>query len=257
MNSINTESHKDPAQLEREVDQSRAHMSETLNALEERLSPTHLLEQALTYARQNSGEFSQNLVETVKRNPVPTLLTAVGLSWMMFGQQQSSTKTSGAYDTGYTGSYGSTTSTGSDVSGQASIADRGRNIKNDLSNSTAGAKAKISQGTDHLKHQAQHAADSLRHQSERAKASFTQMLEQQPLALGALGIALGALIGGALPPTRQEDKLMGNTRDNVLEKSKAKTKEAYDKTRAFSHELAEDARKSSQSKNEHSPYGPQ
>ena len=50
---------------------------------------------------------------------------------------------------------------------------------------------------------------------------------------------------------------MGNTRDNVLEKSKAKTKEAYDKTRAFSHELAEDARKSSKPKNEHSPYGPQ
>jgi hypothetical protein len=261
MSSINAESHKDPAQLEREVDQSRAHMSETLHALEERLSPTHLLEQALTYARQNSGEFSQNLVDTIKRNPVPSLLTAVGLSWMMFGQQSRHSHASAGYNSGYTGAYGGmssgTASTGNGISDDTPITDRSNSSKNDLSSSAAGAKAKMEHGAEHLKHQAQHAADSLRHQGERARASFTQLLEQQPLALGALGVALGALLGGALPSTQQEDKLMGKTRDKVVEKSTTRVKETYDKTRSFGHELADDARRSSQSKDERSPYGPQ
>src|SRR5690606_19769588 len=87
--NINTESQKDPSQLEREVDERRAHMGETLSALEEKLSPNHLIEQVLDYSRKNGGEFSRNLVNTVKNNPVPTLLTAVGLAWLMSGQNRS------------------------------------------------------------------------------------------------------------------------------------------------------------------------
>src|SRR5690606_29129940 len=88
--NINTESQKNPDQLEREVDERRAHMSETLSALEEKLSPGHMIDQVLAYTRTNGGEFSQNLVNTIKRNPVPSVLTAVGLAWLMFDQNKSS-----------------------------------------------------------------------------------------------------------------------------------------------------------------------
>ncbi len=54
----------------------------------------------------------------------------------------------------------------------------------------------------------------------RAKSNFSHMLEEQPLMLGVLGIAVGTLLGAALPSTRREDQMMGRTRDNMLEKAK-------------------------------------
>lgn len=250
-NSINAESHKDPAQLEREVDQSRAHMSETLNALEEKLSPAHLMDQVLTYARQNSGEFSQNLVDTIKRNPVPTLLTAVGVGWLIYGQQHPR-PTSTNYGTRHEGSYSATTG-----STHTSLSERGQHLQDNLSKSAAGVKSRLDQSADNLKHQAQHAKESLRHQSDRAKASVTDVLEHQPLALGALGVALGALIGGALPPTRQEDRLMGKARDSVVDKTKTAARDIYDKSRDFGHEIKEETQRSFHQQNPQSPYGPQ
>lgn len=252
MTSINTESHKDPAQLEREVDQSRAHMSETLSALEEKLSPAHLVDQVLTYARQNSGEFSQNLVDTVKRNPVPTLLTAVGLGWLIYGQQHPRAATP-SYGSRYEGTHTTTTA----GSAHTSLSERGKHLQDDVGKSAAGIKTRMDQSADNLKHQAQHAKESLRHQSERAKAGFTEMLEHQPLALGALGIALGALIGGALPPSRQEDKLMGKARDSVAEKTKTTAQDMYNKTRDLGREVTEDAKRSFHQQPQQSPYGPQ
>src|SRR5690606_25868749 len=111
-------------------------------------------------------------------------------------------------------SYSYTSTTGG--SSHTSLTEACKLMQDHLRKSATDMKTQLNQGADHLKHQAQHAADSLRHQGERAKVGFTHMLEQQPLALGALGIALGALIGGALPPTRQEDKLLGKTRDHLV-----------------------------------------
>lgn len=51
----------------------------------------------------------------------------------------------------------------------------------------------------------------------RAKRGFLDTLEEQPLVLGAIGIAVGAALGAALPPTEREDELMGETRDQLKE----------------------------------------
>jgi hypothetical protein len=64
------------------------------------------------------------------------------------------------------------------------------------------------------------ARDGSRYQVERARESFSHMLHDQPLMLGALGVALGAAIAAALPPTRREDELFGAARDKTLERAK-------------------------------------
>jgi hypothetical protein len=56
-------------------------------------------------------------------------------------------------------------------------------------------------------------------------------LEEQPFVLGAIGLAIGAAIGAMLPPTNQEDHLMGEARDNILEKGKELGANAYEKGR--------------------------
>lgn len=232
--NINTEAQKDPSQLEREVDERRAHMGETLNALEEKLSPNHLIEQVLDYSRKNGGEFSRNLVNTVKNNPIPTLLTAVGLAWLIAGQNKSSSghqshaMTSTTSDTARM-RYGSDTTTSHSSMGQSA------------SHSAANLKHRAANMTSHLRDQAQHTSESLRHQSQRAQAGFSQLLEEQPLAMGALGIAIGALLGGSLPSTQTEDRLMGSSRDTLADKASHQVKETYEKAAELGQKAVQEA----------------
>jgi hypothetical protein len=46
-------------------------------------------------------------------------------------------------------------------------------------------------------------------QANRAREGFNTLLEEQPITLGALGLAVGAAIGAMLPSTEQEDRLLG------------------------------------------------
>jgi len=49
----------------------------------------------------------------------------------------------------------------------------------------------------------------------RARQGFLHTLDEHPLVLGAIGLALGAALGSALPPSESEDRLMGQTRDRL------------------------------------------
>ena len=43
-----------------------------------------------------------------------------------------------------------------------------------------------------------------------------RQLRERPLAVGAAAVAIGTMVGCALPHTDAEDQLMGETRDSVL-----------------------------------------
>jgi Protein of unknown function (DUF3618) len=79
---------RSPAELEREVRESRADVERTLDAIQERLSPGQLVDQVAHYMRDNGGEFARNLGDTVRQNPVPVVLVGVGLAWMMLGSRR-------------------------------------------------------------------------------------------------------------------------------------------------------------------------
>lgn len=78
---------KNPEQLEREVDQARERLGSTANELSGRLSPGELIDQALGMAREHGGEFGRNLGSQMKNNPMPLILTSVGISWMMMADK--------------------------------------------------------------------------------------------------------------------------------------------------------------------------
>ena len=66
-------------------------------------------------------------------------------------------------------------------------------------------------------------------QANQARERFNTLLEEQPLILGAVGLAVGAMIGAAFPSTEQEDRLVGEIRDKTLNKGKELGAQAYQK----------------------------
>ena len=79
---------KDPATLEREINQTRAEMNQTLDSLERKLTAGQLLDQCLTFFGMKGTEIGSSLGRCIKDNPMPVLLTATGIGWMMFGPNQ-------------------------------------------------------------------------------------------------------------------------------------------------------------------------
>ena len=81
---------KSPEEVQREVRQSRAEVEETLEAIQERLSPGQLFEQAVDYMRSSNGsDFLRNLGAAVRDNPVPVALVGTGLAWLMMSGARS------------------------------------------------------------------------------------------------------------------------------------------------------------------------
>jgi hypothetical protein len=72
----------------------------------------------------------------------------------------------------------------------------------------------------HLAHQASDVAGTVatgaRRSAHRAEEGFQRTLHDNPMAIGAAAIAMGAIVGFSLPRTKAEDSLMGAARDQVV-----------------------------------------
>lgn len=79
-----TDAHESAAEIERNLDQTRARLNRNLGTLEDRMSPNQIMEQALAYLRTGQGAaFTRNLGNSVRDNPLPAVITGIGLAWLM------------------------------------------------------------------------------------------------------------------------------------------------------------------------------
>lgn len=187
---------KDARQIEREADQTREAMAETLDALQRKLSPGELLDRGLGYMREHGGEFAAHLGNDVKDNPLPTLLVGAGLAWMMASGRRPDAPIR----------YGSDlrpAARGSLAAGNGQPQGSGKGMKQ-----AAHSAAESVQDRAHAvgNFASEHYAE--------ARAGFSHMLEEQPLFLGGLAFAIGAALGAAAPGTRKEEEAVNKFRRN-------------------------------------------
>jgi ElaB/YqjD/DUF883 family membrane-anchored ribosome-binding protein len=205
-----------------EIERTREEMDSTLTAIEQRLTPGQLVDQGIDYLR-NSGanEFVQNLGGQVKTNPMPVALVGIGVAWLMATGRKPQQQSSGSMS-GYMARAGEKTGELRDqASGMAQSAkDRMNEGKQALRDKVSEAKDRVSSMTD-----------TARTQMERVKGGMDYMMREQPLALGAIGVAIGALLAAMAPRTRQEDQLMGETRDRLMDQAKDAGKEKIEQVK--------------------------
>jgi len=240
-------------QLERETEQTRARLAETLEELRS-MTPGRVLDEVLEYAKEGGGDFMRNLGTQVVENPLPATLIGAGIAWYVMSNGKASAGTSGRPNGNGQGwsdetSYGIETGTMAEAGQSAWDAGRGlgnkasstmRSVKetaqsaaSSLSNAASTVTDKASSAYDAMSSTASRTAESVKSAAtsvaqstaamqESAMATTRSMLDfakDQPLVLIGLGLALGAALGTALPETETEDRLMGETADEVKDKA--------------------------------------
>lgn len=73
--------------------------------------------------------------------------------------------------------------------------------------------------------------------AERVEDRFQSTLRTNPLAVGAVALALGTAVGLALPQTEPENALMGDTRDSLLDKAQDLAQETMGKVQDVAGEI--------------------
>lgn len=177
---IRMDSRRDPAELEREIHSHRQRIESLVTALEDRLSPGELVNRALGYGKDGGRQFATNLSHSVRANPLPTLMTAAGMLWLYAGRDRPLEQPVVVVD-----------------------------------DDSPGVRDRLAGGWESTKDKAGSARQFTSRQAQRVGDGFHRMLDENPVALGALGVAAGAILGAMLPSTESEDRWMGDMRDRV------------------------------------------
>ncbi len=264
-------------EIRSEIDRTRSDMDETFAALDAKLTPREIGLELWNLFKGGSSTGASKVWRVAREHPMPAAVVGLGLGWLMV---ESSRKTD-AYDGRETGDYtgwsggsfrkGYAAETG--PSGKASealsaakdkVQDVAGGVKDALS--TAGDKVSDAAGwtkehASDLGHQVADKASSLGHQVtdrasglrrqaksgvRRARVGFWQTMEQNPLMVGAATLALGVIVGLALPSTDKEDELMGETRDHLLDGVKEAGQQVLDKGKHVAEAVADKVKEEAQ-----------
>lgn len=77
---------KTSAEIERDVEVSRARLENTLGDIRERMTAGQIVDEIFAYAKTSGGgEMTRNLGRSIRENPLPLLLVGAGIGWMMLG----------------------------------------------------------------------------------------------------------------------------------------------------------------------------
>jgi ElaB/YqjD/DUF883 family membrane-anchored ribosome-binding protein len=251
-------------QLEKQVDKTRGSIEETLAELRERLSPPSLVEEALGYAKENGGaDFVRNLGRQVADNPLPVALMGAGLAWLMVAQNRSA---NGAGSTGagrlhgpakrteamsnYDDTGRSNMRSGSDDSDTRGMTDKAKEMLSRASDtmgdmrdrasdvmgrareSTSGAYDKVSGAYGKVSGTVSRSMSSAVDTVSSAMPSsrgITNFLQEEPMVLAGVGVALGAIIGALLPRTELEERYIGPTAEQLKEQAKSVAREQWER----------------------------
>jgi ElaB/YqjD/DUF883 family membrane-anchored ribosome-binding protein len=218
----------------------------------------------------------------VRDNPLPIALATIGLGWWMWNQRAGSRSDYGyrsVFDEADSGAgYGDA---GADAGAYRTFdSERGVWIGGEEGESTAGRmKDAVSSATDRArdaaaraggrareamasaKGRARHAVSDVSgrtrevagraqrqigYAGRRAGTQLQYWMEHNPLAVGAVAMAVGAAVGMALPETRREQRLMGDARDRVVERGKALAQDAVDRAKQAAQQVVETAKDAAQ-----------
>jgi len=239
---------KTSAELEREVEDARGRIDQTVEALKDKMQPKEMFDEATKMMGGASNKVLTTAVEQLRENPIPIALIGLGVAWLAISQtKRHATGGSGYQAAGYYPTY---EGYDEDEGLRAKVKAKAEAAKAKLAETAERAKARLAdaqhQAADGVAsargkagdyaHKAQEKAGQYAHLAQEkageysrvARQRFDETLESEPLVIGAIGLAVGAAIGAALPSTPIERRYIGPARAKVADRAKASLDDVKD-----------------------------
>lgn len=248
---VETLEEKSPAEIRAEIERTRSEMSDTINSIQEKFSPENLKDQAQEMVRDATiGKVEQmtdqatrkvkglgeSVMETIRQNPVPAVMAGIGLSWLVTASMTNgSSQTSYNHYQSHNGSnYGASRMGNGQTQGK--VQEIASDVQDKAGQLVDDARNQVQNLTEEAREKADEMAWRLQEQKRMAADRFSQLLNERPLAVAAAAFAIGAAIGLSLPETPQENQLLGEMRDNFVEKAQETTQTTMQKVRRVAEE---------------------
>lgn len=244
---MSTSDRQSSSEVEHEAEDVRAGLANTLDQLRDNLKPEHVIEEVVGNARIGASTLADSIYAVAKEHPVPAVLIGAGIAMILGFGARSATRGQGSADFGPRDrlppprqlreptlfesaksglasmgrSVGSAVGSAKDAAADSVGATRGfvADASTQMSNRVSGLTGSA---TDTITHYSQTARDTMKNVTtslpRSGRQTYSQLsgiLEEQPLILAALGVAVGAALGAALPTTETEDQWMGSASSSV------------------------------------------
>jgi hypothetical protein len=251
-------------EIRAEIEQTREEMSETVNAIQDRLRPGNLASNAADNLREAASERVRDIAESepvqyARSNPIPTAMVGIGiagLAWLAFSRRESSDYSDSRYQgtsrdwrvgprrydsaDAYRGSepygYGSGSSGYGGRTGTMTPGSRDAGLTSSVSSRAGEMASDLSQRAEHTSRRARQTA-------YRAQSQVQRTWEESPLLIGAAAAVMGALIGSAVPETERENHLMGEARDSMVEGVEQAVKDKVEQVQSAATDAVQNVQK--------------
>ena len=218
--------------IEREAAAERQNLASSLDALSAAVNPDNMKQHAAVLAEHYGGDLGRQAWGAAKQNPAAFALLGAGLGLLFTGTgtrpesrppEPTAVPPEQAFD-------------GFDERVAAADAKMNKEMSGMIEQAKAPRAAwlreKLNDGLDALPASAQervlkarkaalNAQEAVEAQAHAAAKQTKTFMNDQPMAVGAIAVGLGALIGSLLPSTRREDHLLGERRDATMAAAKA------------------------------------
>jgi hypothetical protein len=226
------------AALEQEISQTRAKLTLTISALEDKLTPRHLVKKGFDMVNDGIGgtEGLNRGLATIRANPVPFALIAFGAAWLVTANSGITERI--AQDERVRAAKRRAGEYASDMARRAGIVsdDRDRPLGEtghplvDAGTERSGASGWVHRATGVTGE----AIGSVRDSGGALMAA----VERNPLIVGGLGLFAGAVLAMLLPATRTENAWLGSMRDSFWRRAEQAGHEAAAAVRTIAQNAA-------------------
>jgi len=298
------------AQLEREAERDRQALVNTVEALQDRLSPTAIKRDVQDFVQDKKESILRSLEQRARDNPLQAVAIAAGAAYplwrivtsipaplLLVGAGLALARTSkrggwsgGAAGQGFLGEarqrlgeatdvvkqkFEEVSETAEETAQQAMQATRAK--AGQASAQASAIKSQVSRGAESLTAKAgetlSHAAGAVRTMSsdavsaatetvssgyrggqeatarvgaqmqqagQRAHETFMETVQHHPVVVGAVGLAIGAILAAALPVTRPEEQLLGEAGNELKKKAQDIASEGVEAVKGAAQGVYED-----------------
>ena len=233
------------AEIRADMEETRLEMGATLNELGDRLEPNHLIDQAKENIRdatvgrveETARGVSVMVLDTIKRNPIPAAIAGVGLAMLWKNRSQDSgRRISYGTDYGYPARpsnmyQGEPTSDIRAKLGDA--ASTAGDAASTVSDTIGGAVSTVANSAQQATGQVVDRAGAT---AEQVGWKLDSFMQANPVAMGAIAVGVGAVVGSLLPESQQEREILGDASRQVssavidtVDQATAEAEETFDR----------------------------